>query len=211
MRRRRAAPACAPAALLAAALVGVGGCASHPKAPQAPAVPPPPPPPLLDASYDWHVLQVAPFGDVFKSVPLAMHEVLLFKEAQGGTAEDAECYAMEEPAPQFIKRTPREFLLCFRHDRLARIEATVMLPAADAAQILADACGLWLRNASAAAPPGSAEAADASPATAARGSAAPNECEGRDGATGFSARLDEVDNSAAEVPLAIQLDERSPP
>jgi hypothetical protein len=150
----------------------------------------------LDASYDWHVLVVAPFGSVFKAVPLTLHEVLLFKEAQGAAVEDADCYAMDEPAPPFIKRTPQEFLLCFRHDHLARIEATVMLPAADAAQILADACGLWQRNASAAAP---------------EGSAAANECEGRDDVTGFSARLEEADNSAAEVPLTIKLDERNPP
>jgi hypothetical protein len=194
----RAAPAFAPA-MLAAVL---GACASHPRPPPAPAVPPPPPPPQLDASYDWHGLLVAPFGSVFKAVPLTLHEVLLFKEAQGAAAEDAECYAMDEPAPPFLKRVPQEFLVCFRHDHLARIEATVMLPAADAAQILADACGLWQRNAS---------AGDPSPDAAGKAGAAADDCKGVDGSIGFSARLEEAGESTAVVPLSIKLDERNPP
>src|ERR1700737_4255137 len=52
----------------------------------------PPPPPAhepADASYDWHGLLIAPFGSVLKDVPVALHEVLLFRdEARGGTAAD---------------------------------------------------------------------------------------------------------------------------
>src|ERR1700730_10468145 len=67
---------------------------------------PPPPPPAhepADASYDWHGLLIAPFGSVLKDVPVALHEVLLFRdEAQHGGASadnassaDAECYATD--------------------------------------------------------------------------------------------------------------------
>ncbi len=41
---------------------------------------PQPAPAPLDASYDWHVLLVAPFGSVLKDVPLTLHEVLLFRD-----------------------------------------------------------------------------------------------------------------------------------
>ena len=51
----------------------------------------------VDASYDWHVLLVAPFGSVLKDIPLTLHEVLLFRdEAHGAAAaDDAECYAAD--------------------------------------------------------------------------------------------------------------------
>ncbi|MEA3160396.1 MAG: hypothetical protein QOD95_1944, partial [Gammaproteobacteria bacterium] len=35
--------------------------------------PPPPPPPPHDATYDWHVLLIAPFGRVLKDIPRAVH------------------------------------------------------------------------------------------------------------------------------------------
>src|SRR5271154_5888132 len=73
-----------------------------------------------DASYDWPGLLIAPFGSVLKDIPLTLHEVLLFRdEAHDGTAvEDAECYAADTPAPRFLGRTPPEYLLCFKQDRL---------------------------------------------------------------------------------------------
>src|SRR3981081_818017 len=66
--------------------------------------PPPPAPPPLDASYDWHVLLVAPFGSVLKDVPLTLHEVLLFRdEAHAASAADElECYAVDGKRPRFI-------------------------------------------------------------------------------------------------------------
>jgi len=78
-------------AMPAAAVWMLAACAAskHEIAPP-PAKPPPP-----DASYDWHVLLIAPFGSVLKDIPLALHEVLVFRdEAQSASpADDPECYA----------------------------------------------------------------------------------------------------------------------
>src|ERR1700733_3523328 len=120
------------------------GAASQPK----PAAAPVPAPAPLDASYDWHVLLIAPFGSVLKDVPLTMHEVLFFRDEAGAApADELECYAVDGTRPRFVARSPSEYLLCFKHDRLSRIEATVRLPADEAARIFADACGLWMKNA----------------------------------------------------------------
>jgi hypothetical protein len=133
----------------AVVLLILAGCAAAPPKPAAPLEPVPAP---LDASYDWHVLLVVPFGSALKDVPLTLHEVLLFRdEAQhAASADELECYAVDGTRPQFVARSPGEYLLCFKHDRLSRIEATVRLPEADAARIFADACGLWIKNAQAA-------------------------------------------------------------
>jgi hypothetical protein len=216
-RGPRGAGAALPLALLLAA------CASAPKNPPAPpaAVPAAP---LLDASYDWHGLMLLPFGSVLKDAPFTLHEVLMFRDAQAAAGEDAECYAMERAAPRFLKRTPSEYLLCFKHDHLARVEATVNLPAEEAAQIFSDACGLWQRNsggaqtaAGAAAGAGAAAsgegagaqaAANAAPASAVPVGAAP--CEGRDASVSYSSRLEEN----AEQPdraLTIRLDALAQP
>jgi len=166
----------------------------------------------LDGSYDWHGLLIAPFGSLLRDIPLKLHEVLLFRDEarRPGAAEDAEadaeCYAAAVPAPRFVGRTPDEYLLCFKHDRLSRIRASVPLTDAEAPGVFAAACALWLKNAAVAA--SSAEG---------RGAAAPNAsaCEGRDGDVRFSAHLGggqgrEEEHGHAEMPqtavLSITLD-----
>src|ERR1700676_5040919 len=126
-----------------------------------------PPPPaaheLGDASYDWHGLLIAPFGSVLKDIPVALHEVLLFRDdargnaspgnaATGNTAADAaaadaECYAADAPAPRFVGSIPDEYLLCFKQDRLSRIQASVRVGVARASDVFAAACAGWLKNA----------------------------------------------------------------
>ena len=135
----------------------------------------------MDASYDWHVLLIAPFGSVLKDIPLPLHEVLLFRdEARGAAAaDDAECYAPDQTAPQFVGHTPDEYLLCFKQDRLMRIQASVRL-ATQAPEVFAAACAGWLQRAV-------ASAAPAPPAPSAAPAA--DSCEGREGAMHFSARL----------------------
>jgi hypothetical protein len=158
-------------------------CACAATAPKPAALPAPAPAPL-DASYDWHVLMVAPFGSVLKDVPMTLHEVLLFRDEgeKAAPADELECYAVDGARPRFVARSPSEYLLCFRHDRLARIEATVRLPADEAARIFADACGLWLKNAQPAA----------------------EDCAGSVGGTTFAGHFqNETDESAQ---LTIQLD-----
>jgi len=163
-------------ALCAALPLALAGCR---------AVPPPPPAahePEL-GSNDWHGLVIAPFGSVLKDVPMALHEVLLFRD--DGTADNAaaavECYAADAPAPRFLGRTPDEYVLCFKQDRLSRIEAAVVLPAAEADGVFAAACAAW-------------------------GAAAPA-CEGRDGAIRFRGRLEQD----AESTLSIILDDAADP
>lgn len=184
-----------PAAALAA-LAALAAC--HAPAVRAPASeggPIPEARPPVDASYDWHVLAIAPFGGPFKDIPLKVHEALLFRDETPGAAaaDDGECYTPDDAAPRFMADTPDQFLLCFKHDRLARIQASVHLRDPAAPELFAAACAQWLHHASPAAT--AAEVATA-------GGAAPGGggCEGSDGGVRFSAHLDE------EATLSIVLD-----
>jgi hypothetical protein len=160
--------------------------------------PPPPSPPPLDASYDWHVLLIAPFGSVLKDIPLATHEVLVFRdeERSASPADDAECYAANGTGLRFITRSPSSYLLCFNHGRLSRIEATVRLPENESAQIVADACGMWTKNAQTPGTAGSDSAAASDSADA---------CAGADGGVAFAARLEDAPNEE-DTQLIMQLD-----
>src|SRR5471030_1579011 len=104
----------------------LAACAASQSKPAAATAPAPAP---LDASYDWHVLLVAPFGSVLKDVPLTLHEVLLFRDEgrSAASADELECYAVDSGRPLFVARAPSEYMLCFKHDRLARVEASVRL------------------------------------------------------------------------------------
>jgi hypothetical protein len=170
---------------LAGAVLTLAACAAS--APKPAAAPPAPPP--LDASYDWHVLIAAPFGSVLKDVPLTMHEVLLFRDdAPRAAAEELECFSVDGTPPRFLARAPAEYLICFKHDRLTRIEATVRLPQDQAAGIFVDACGLWMKNAGAANTQG---------------------CAGTDKGIAFAGHLDE-DAAAAERQLTVKLEAGDP-
>jgi hypothetical protein len=174
----------------------------HAQAPDTPRIP--------EGSYDWHDLLIAPFGSVLKDIPAALHEVLLFRDQAHGAAaaDDAaagapECYAADSPALRFAGRTPDEYLLCFRQDRLSRIQATVRLAPAGASGVFAAACADWLKHAALDAETQSAAGPDAAaPGVAAPGVATPDAiaCDGRDGAIRFSGRLGE------EADLSITLD-----
>jgi hypothetical protein len=146
-------------------------------------------------SDDWHGLLIAPFGSTLKDIPLALHEVLLFRdEARADDAAGAtDCYAADTPAVRLFGRDPDEYLLCFQQDRLARIQARVRLPSPDSAGVFAAACAAWLRN--------------AAPIEAARVDAAPDAtaCEGRDGVIHFRGRLEE------ETDVSITLDDVAEP
>ena len=197
--RRRARRAALSIALLAA-LTGCRAPTPHATAPDRAPAPPPEARPL-DGSYDWHVLVIAPFGSVLKQIPLRLHEVLLFRDqARGGKADDAECYASDAPAPRFVGRTPDEYLLCFKEDRLARIQASVRLTAAEAPEVFAAACTRWLKNAMQATTGAGAPGAAASDGTALEtGTQGADACKGREGSIRFSAHLGE-EGGPAETP-----------
>jgi hypothetical protein len=192
---------------IAVMLLILAACATAPQGVSKP--PPAPSAPAFDASYDWHGLLLLPFGSVLKDAPFTLHEVLIFRDAaHAAQSDDAECYAIEQPAPRFLARTPSEYLLCFRHDHLARVEATVILPPEEAPGIFGDACALWQRSAGAGPPgPGLPGAAQAEAIPAAAGASA---CDGRDGPVAYSGRLEEnVDR--AERALTIRLDALTQP
>jgi hypothetical protein len=181
-------------ALLSHSLL-LSACASHPKVPDTP-----PPVAQSDASYDWHVLLVAPFGSLLKDIPLPRNEVLIF---DGQTPQaPGECYTIDSAPPRFLSQVPTVLTLCFRHDHLARIEATVLLPASEAPQILADACALWQRNAAA-----------TLPQPVAAPDAAAEACRGRDAGVDFDGRLEQeadLDADRAFLPYTMTLDAYDP-
>ena len=140
-----------------------------------------------DASYDWHRLVIIPFGTVLSASKVALHEVLLFHDqshnAEGSDTKD--CYTVDAAPPRFVDQRPDEYLLCFSHDRLNRIDAAVRLTAPGAAETFARACGLWLKNSPL--PPSG------------------DSCVGRDGEIAFSAHLTDQQgepNSLLSVTLA---------
>jgi hypothetical protein len=125
-----------------------------------------------NASFDWHPLVVAPFGTRLVDSPIHLHEVLLFREQSHEPAEieSKDCYAVDGTPPTFVGRAPDEYLMCFEHDRLDRIEASVRFAGDAAARDFERACAQWLGN--------------THPLTK-----ADDACEGRDGDIAFSARL----------------------
>ncbi|HMK85570.1 MAG TPA: hypothetical protein VK437_06400 [Steroidobacteraceae bacterium] len=135
------------------------------------------------ASYDWHALIVVPFGTLLKDMPLAISEVIEFHDAERGRSDDEDCYTLEGAAPpRFLDERPEEYLLCYRHDRLNHIEATVQIDSQSSRQLFASACAAWLGAA-----PG----------------ALTDACEGRDGTTEWSARL--VPGEAARSPASVSM------
>ena len=123
---------------------------------------------------------------LLKDMPGTLHEVLLFHdESQGVIMDEAECYATDKPPARFIARNLERYAMCFKHDRLFRIDAAVRVPESAAAQVFAEACGSWLKRADAGTP-----GADG--------------CAGSEGAVAFSGRL-EHEPGETESELSIQL------
>jgi hypothetical protein len=129
----------------------------------------------VEASLDWRPLLLMPLGTLLKDTKVRLHEVLLFHEEPhaAGPIDPDDCYAVDGPAPEFAGTRPEEYLICFDHDRMDRVDARVLLPAEDARELFGRACDLWLRHGEAL---GRSEDA----------------CQGRDGDIDFSGRLTAV-------------------
>jgi hypothetical protein len=192
-------------ALLAAMLATLAAC--HTPSPRVSlpdrALPPPKMHEADDGSYDWHGLLIAPFGSVLKDIPVPLHEVLLFRDEAHSTATaddaatvEAECYAADAPAPRLIGRLPDVYLLCFKHDRLSRIQASVRLGGAQASDVFAAACADWLKNAAPATPNAAAPNAEA-PNAEAPNAPAPNAPAPNAAAPNAAAPNDPAPNAAA--------------
>jgi hypothetical protein len=177
---------------------------------------------------------------VLKDIPVALHEVLLFRDDAHGNAAagnaatdsaaadaaavDAECYAADAPSPRFVGSIPDEYLLCFKQDRLSRIQASVRVGVDGASDIFAAACAGWLKNASTAdaGTPGAGTPGAGTPGLGVSAVGMPGvvppaaeaqsagACEGRDGAIHFRGRLGEEPGRAemrqTETVLSITLD-----
>jgi hypothetical protein len=156
----------------AAGLLMLAACASPPPKDHPPEAGPAQNDAAANASFDWHPLVVAPFGTRLVDSPIRLHEVLFFRDQSQGPAEieSKDCYAVHGTPPPFVGQAPDEYLMCFEHDRLDRIDASVRIAVDDALRIFGRACALWLGN--------------AQPLPA-----ADQACEGRDGDIAFSARL----------------------
>ncbi len=136
------------AAALLGAAAALCACAAAPSTQRIPAhaaPPAPPPAPVpLDPSSDWRGLVSAPFGSSLKQLPFPVHEALVFHEP-GASGDDQECYSRVEPPP-FVGVTPNDYLLCFRNDRLSRIEVSVTPPATAEADAFEHWCDRWLQG-----------------------------------------------------------------
>jgi hypothetical protein len=176
-------------AMAVSSAVGLEGCAgSAPARGPAPRAALPAAPPAV--SHDFSPLVLAPFGTNFKDVPVPLTEVLVFHQpGVRRTGEDADCFR-PNVVVSFLGRAPTDHLLCFDQDRLQRIEASVVLPAAEAPALFAAACDDWRRGN----PPSALE---------------PDACEGRQGDITFSARRADGPDSAA-VTVSITLVAVSP-
>jgi hypothetical protein len=171
----------------AAGFLMLAACASPPPKEHPPEAGPAQNDAAANASFDWHPLVVAPFGTRLVDSPIRLHEVLFFREQSQGPAEieSKDCYGVDGTPPAFIGQTPGEYLMCFEHDRLVRIDASVRIAADDAPRVFGRACALWLGN--------------AQPLTK-----ADDACEGRDGDIAFSARLMAAPGeSAAELLITL--------
>jgi len=168
--------------LLAAATSGaaaLSACVSSSPPLRSSARPLAPAPAAAVVTYDWHPLILAPFGTLLKDMPVALSEILQFHDAarSGRETEDRDCYTPQGSPPQFLGRRPDDYLLCFDHDRLNRIEASVQLPSDGAAPIFAAACAEWQLHGQPVA-------------------GTPDRCEARDGAIDLSAHLSSAADSA---------------
>lgn len=134
-----------------AALIGLASataCTSGP--PRAPAAAPAT---AADAAVpDWRQIPLAPLGTELAGLYSGLHEILYFQDAHqaadppepGERAVTSDCYRSNGPLPQVLNHVSADYVLCFQHDRLARVEAVLNLPA-DTASVLAQRlCDAWL-------------------------------------------------------------------
>jgi hypothetical protein len=134
--------------------------------------------PITTASHeDWRALLPVPFGSALTQVGFALKEVILFQgEAQGAagtpaaSSDDQECYSKSGSAFAFRGAETEDYVLCFFHERLFRIEAALRLPKDAPAESFGQWCDDWLAGLSD--PKRDAE-----------------RCEGREKETQFSATL----------------------
>ncbi|HMD72265.1 MAG TPA: hypothetical protein VKG05_00250 [Steroidobacteraceae bacterium] len=173
-------------------LLALSACSVVPPAPApAPALAQAPPAAALasapDPSVAWRSLIVVPFGSERQSLQSSLHEVWFFRDdADAGGKFDAEaCYSSDSAAPRFVGRVADHYFLCFRNDRLNRIQAVVTLPNEAAADQFRQFCDAGLKEAR--------PTADSALT-----------CEGQGGGAAFRARLEPAaEDSESELSIVV--------
>jgi hypothetical protein len=101
---------------------------------------------------DWRDIPIAPLGTELAVLHSGLHEILYFQDTQqaaeppppGEPGLAADCYRANGPLPRVLNRGTRDYVLCFVHDRLARVEAVLDLPAAEAHTLEQRLCDAWV-------------------------------------------------------------------
>lgn len=167
-------------------LLALSACSAVPPAP----VRAPPAPALgsvPDPSFEWRSLIVVPFGSERQNLQSSLHEVWLFRDdaEAGGKADAEDCYSSDSAAPRLVGRVADHYFLCFRNDRLNRIQAVVTLPNAAAADQFRKFCDAGLVE--------SRQAADGALS-----------CEGQGNGAAFRARLEPAaEDSVSELSIVV--------
>jgi hypothetical protein len=112
--------------------------------------------PIISASHeDWRALIPAPFGSGLTQVQFPLKEVILFQgDAHGAAAtpaagaqaasDDQECYSKSGGAFAFRGAETEDYVLCFFHERLFRVEAALRLPQEASEETFGQWCDDWL-------------------------------------------------------------------
>jgi hypothetical protein len=106
---------------------------------------------------DWREIPVAPLGTELAALYSGLHEILYFRAAEPAGADPAgeppdpgesaiarDCYRANGPVPRVLEHASRDYVLCFTHDRLARVEVVLSLPAAEARTLGQRFCDAWM-------------------------------------------------------------------
>ena len=102
---------------------------------------------------DWRRIPTAPLGTTLAALYSGLHEILYFQAAQqaadspdAGEGAAADCYRSNGPSPRVLNHGSDDYVLCFEHDRLARVEAVLRLPTDEARELTQRLCDAWLRD-----------------------------------------------------------------
>jgi hypothetical protein len=152
----------------------VGGCAAAPTAPS------------RDPSFDWRNLLPAPLGSALQDLHANVHEVLVFRDVRDSAdTHHQDCYRISGQTRRFLGRDADDYLFCYFHDRLDRVELTVTLPVEAPLKSFARYCDYWQN------------------ATIGRSRSAVS-CQARDGDESFSAELGAVtDGAGAQLTIIV--------
>lgn len=130
-------------------IAGLTACAAKPLQ----TVPVVTPPPAVNARAlpqgdDWRSLLPVPFGSTVSQVPFALKEVLLFQgeNRNANDPDEAECYSKSGVPLTFRGIQADDYVLCFVHDRLFRVETVLRLPKDVPADTFSHWCDEWLNG-----------------------------------------------------------------